>query len=98
MFQTKRVEEIKTHILCSVTFPENCAVYKIMCNSIAQPGRPLVAVWRVRTACWIPKATHKHLELLFHCSNVYTIALQYYVIRTLPDLLVSEVITAILAF
>ena len=32
MFQTKAVEKIKTHILCSVTFfpPENRAVYEIM--------------------------------------------------------------------
>jgi hypothetical protein len=31
MFQTKFVEEIKTHILRSVTFsPENRAVYEIM--------------------------------------------------------------------
>jgi hypothetical protein len=29
MFQTKVVEKIKTHILCSVTL-ENCAVYEIM--------------------------------------------------------------------
>jgi hypothetical protein len=27
MFQTKAVEEIKTHILCSVTFFENRGVY-----------------------------------------------------------------------
>ena len=30
MFQTKGVEKIKTHILCSVTFFENRAVYEIM--------------------------------------------------------------------
>jgi hypothetical protein len=26
-FQTKVVEKIKTHILCSITFPENRAAY-----------------------------------------------------------------------
>jgi hypothetical protein len=30
MFQTKVVEKIKTHILCSVTFFENLAVYETM--------------------------------------------------------------------
>jgi len=30
MFQTKVVEKIKTHILCSVFFFENRAVYEIM--------------------------------------------------------------------
>jgi len=29
MFQTKVVENIKTHILCSITFYENRAVYEI---------------------------------------------------------------------
>jgi hypothetical protein len=27
IFQRNVVEKIKTHILCSVTFPENCTVY-----------------------------------------------------------------------
>jgi len=30
MFQTKVVEKIKTHILCSVTISDKGAVYKIM--------------------------------------------------------------------
>jgi hypothetical protein len=35
MFQTKVVENIKTHILCSVTFlPENSAFYEIMCENM----------------------------------------------------------------
>jgi len=42
MFQTKVVEKIKTHILCSVTFFffENRAFYEIMCKNILEPGRP----------------------------------------------------------
>jgi hypothetical protein len=41
MFQTKVVEEIKTHILCSITFfsPENCAVYEIMWKCIIGAGQ-----------------------------------------------------------
>ena len=36
MFQTKVVEKIKTHILCSVTFFENLALYEIMRKYIEQ--------------------------------------------------------------
>jgi hypothetical protein len=41
---SKAVEKIKTHILCSVTFPENRAVYEIMWKSIEQPERPQMAI------------------------------------------------------
>jgi len=34
MFQTKVVEKIKTHILCSVTFFESSAVYEIMWENV----------------------------------------------------------------
>jgi len=46
MFQTKVVEKIKTHILCSVTFfpPENLAVDEIMWKSIVQPDRPQMTI------------------------------------------------------
>jgi len=40
----KVVEEIGTHILCSVTFPENRAVYEIMCKNVVQPDRPQMTV------------------------------------------------------
>ena len=68
MFQTKFVEEIKTHVLCSVTFflPENRAVYEIMWKNIVERGRQQMTVWRMRIVCWIPKAiythTHTHSE------------------------------------
>jgi hypothetical protein len=41
MFQTKVAEELKTHILCSITFfSENPAVYEIMWKNMVQPDRP----------------------------------------------------------
>jgi len=42
LFQTKVVEEIKTHTLCSITFffLENHAFYGIMWKNIAERGRP----------------------------------------------------------
>jgi len=39
MLQTKFVEEIKIHILCSVTLFENCAVYEIMWKKYCRAGQ-----------------------------------------------------------
>ena len=60
MFQAKVVEEIKTHILLSITFfsPENRAVYYTVWENIVDPGRPQMTKWRTPIACWITKATH----------------------------------------
>jgi hypothetical protein len=37
-------------------FFENRAVYVIMWKNIVERGRPQMAIWRMRIACWIPKA------------------------------------------
>jgi hypothetical protein len=43
--QTKVVEKIKTHILCSVTFlSENLTVYETMWENIVQRGRPQMTI------------------------------------------------------
>jgi len=45
MFQTKLVDRMKTHILCSVTFsPQTCAVYEIMLKNIVEPDRPQMTI------------------------------------------------------
>jgi len=65
MFQTKFAEKIKTYLLFWITFFfENRAVYRIKCKDIVEPGRPQMAVWRMRIACWITKATNTHSEYL----------------------------------
>jgi hypothetical protein len=58
------VEEIKTHVLCSVTifFFENSAVYEIMWKNIVERGRPQMTIWRMRILCLVPKATNTHSE------------------------------------
>jgi hypothetical protein len=33
-----------------------------MWRNIVQQGRPQMAIWRMRIACWIPKATDTHSE------------------------------------
>jgi hypothetical protein len=60
--QDKVVEKIKTHILYSITFSENRALYEITWKNIAEPDRIQMAIWRMRIACWIPKATNTHSE------------------------------------
>jgi hypothetical protein len=48
-----------------------------------------MTIWRMRIACWIPKATNTHSEyviltLLFHHNNGCPNAPQCYVIRAVP--------------
>ena len=62
MFQTKVVEKIKTHILCSIFFFENHAVYEIMLQNSVQTGKPQLTVWCLVIARWIPKATNTYSE------------------------------------
>jgi len=63
IFQIKVLEKIKTHILVSVTFffPfENRAVCEKMWINIVERGRLQMIIWRMRIACWMPKATSTH--------------------------------------
>ena len=39
IFQTKVVEKLETHILCSLTFFDNCAVYEIIWKNDVEWGR-----------------------------------------------------------
>jgi hypothetical protein len=57
----KSFREIKTNILCSLTFLE-LAFYEKMWKNSVQPGRPQMTTWRMRIACWIPKSTNTHSE------------------------------------
>jgi hypothetical protein len=43
-------ENKKKHILRSITFVENRAVYEIKWKNIVEPGRPQVTIWRMRVA------------------------------------------------
>jgi hypothetical protein len=33
-----------------------------MCKNTVGPGGPQITIWRLRIACWIPKATNTHSE------------------------------------
>ena len=67
IFLANFVEEVKTHILCSIIiffFFENRAVCEKMWKNIVERGRLQTTVWRMRIACWITKATNTHSEYL----------------------------------
>jgi hypothetical protein len=43
-------------------FSENRSVYELMWKGVVQPDRPQMTIWRIRTACWTPKATDTRSE------------------------------------
>jgi len=92
MFQTKIVEKTKTRISCSIIFFfENCAFVKLYEKNIIQLDWPQMAIWQMRFACWMTKATNTHsgfvILIVFHDNDGYLKALQCYVVRTLPVVL-----------
>jgi len=47
----KVVEEIKTHILCSIIPPpENGVIYTIMWKNTVEPDRPRMTIWSMRVS------------------------------------------------
>ena len=65
----KIVQKVKTHILCSnpTFFYKNCAVYEIMWKNIIELDRPRRAIWRMRIACDLAKATDTLSEYVMFC-------------------------------
>jgi len=60
----KFVEKIKTHILCSFKFyfPKILPFMRQFRKCAVEPDRPQMTIWRMRIACWIPKATNTHSQ------------------------------------
>ena len=73
-FQTKVVDNIKTHILCSINFlffspRKSCPLWDNMgkfCRAVRVTDED--TQWCMRIACRIPKATHTHT----HTHNTHT--------------------------
>jgi len=62
---TKVVEKLQTHILYSIIFfSEKRVICEIMWKNIAERGRPQMTLWNMRIACWIPKATNSHTQVV----------------------------------
>jgi hypothetical protein len=57
MFQTD-VNKIQTHFMFNNFFSKIVPFFWITCKNIVQPGRLQMTIWRMRIACWIPKATN----------------------------------------
>jgi hypothetical protein len=67
MLQTEVVEKIKTRFMFTSFFLESRAVYELMWQNKVEWGRPQMTMWRMRIACWIPKAANtqsKHIILI----------------------------------
>jgi hypothetical protein len=84
-------ENQNTHfIFNNIFFLENRAVYEKTWKNMVEPDRPQTTLWRMRIACWIPKAINTHSEyvirIAFHRNHSYTKAPHRYDIHTLPDL------------
>jgi hypothetical protein len=81
VFQTKVVEKMKAHILCSITLSENCALYGIMWTNIVQANRPQMIIRRMNSLCWITKVTDTHSEhviaLLSYGKTLYVNVMLY---------------------
>ena len=60
MLQTKVVEKLEAHILCSLSFfRKSCRLWDNV-EEYCRAGQPQVRVWRMRIACWTPKAATTH--------------------------------------
>jgi hypothetical protein len=53
-------ETQNTHFVFSNPPPENRVVYEIMWKNIVERGRAQMAIQRMRSACWVTKATDTH--------------------------------------
>jgi hypothetical protein len=59
MSQTNVVEELEINILGSVPFfRKSCCLRDV--KKCCRAGQGTDTIWRMRTACWIPKATNAH--------------------------------------
>jgi len=66
----KFIEKTGTDILWSINFSfENRAVYGVIWKNVAVRGKPQMTIWRMRVACWIPKARNKNSEYALHTNN-----------------------------
>jgi hypothetical protein len=56
-------ENQNTHFVFSNIFDKS-DVYEITWKNIVEEGRPQMTIWRRRIACWIPKATNTHTQVV----------------------------------
>jgi len=66
-FADRIVERVKKYFLCSITSCFNRAVYEIRRKNEVEPNRAQMTRWRMRIACWIPKAKNTHKTWNGYC-------------------------------
>jgi len=70
MFQTKVVDEIKTHFLFSNVFRKSYHLYdnEVKLCTAGQATNDNI-MWHIRFACWIVKTTDSHAEHVVFISS-----------------------------
>jgi hypothetical protein len=97
---TNVVEKIKTHILRSITFFRESCRLRDNVEKYSRTGRATDCniIGRMRSACWITKATDTHSEyvilIAFPGNYGYTNAPRCDVIRTLPVLFFIHIVNS----
>jgi hypothetical protein len=63
IFQAEVVDNLKTHILCSISFFSKIVPFmRWRGKNIVQPDRPQMTTYSMSITCWITKATNTHSE------------------------------------
>jgi hypothetical protein len=70
MFQAEVAGKIRTRFMFDEFFPEDRVVYEIMWKNTVEPDWPQMPIWRMRIACWIPKAMNTHSEYVILTATV----------------------------
>ena len=53
-------ENQNKHVIFSKSPPESPAFYGMMWKHAVDSYRPRMTIWRMRIACWVPKAANTH--------------------------------------
>jgi hypothetical protein len=64
----KSCRENQNTFFSKFLFFENISVYEIMLKNNVEPDRPQMTIWRMRIACWMPKATVTHSEYVIRIA------------------------------
>jgi hypothetical protein len=68
----KRYEENQnTYVQITFSFSENRSLYEIMWKNNVEPHRPQMNTWRMRIACWTPKATSIDSQYLIYDALIF---------------------------
>jgi len=74
MFQVKVVEEIKIHILCTVTFFRKSCVKEVMWKNVVERGSTQITIWHDACALHAAKLRQEYTYTHTHSEYVILIA------------------------